>query len=598
MTIRHWFYSWIICLCCWFTPAHAAELFTSTSNSPLPAADAYQFSASRQGDVITAHWTMAPGYFLYKDRFCFQVQNQRLHNVKLPAAIPRQDELLGNFEVYANQLNLQIPIQQADSNKPIHLLVCYQGCTENHFCYPPMMQEVTLPPGQISPIAGTPVTHTTANSLSNEQDTLATKLATQHLWLNLLTFFGIGLLLSLTPCVLPMLPILTGLIVGHQQMNSGKAFGISLSYVIAMAITYAIIGLIAGLAGNSIQAALQTPWAIGGLSIVFVALALSLFGFYDIRLPASLQQRLTQVSNHQRSGSYLGAMAMGCLATLILSPCVTPALIGTITYIAQTGNSLTGALILFVMALGMGTPLILVGTFGGHFLPRAGNWTIVIKNLFGVLMLAAAILLLQRLLPGRITLALWGVLLLISSVYLGILQSAVTGWAKFWKGCGLVLALWGALLLIGAAQGHSNPLQPLTPWGSPQAANSLPFIIVNTPAELDAALTQAQAQHQPVMLDFYADWCIACKEMDHTTFQNPAVISALKPWVLLRINMTTNTPAIATIKQRYNIIAPPALIFINAQGQEIANSRLVGAVNPTAFLTHLQQVQLGNINIT
>lgn len=593
MTIRNWLKSCCLCLCLWLAPAHATELFATANTSPLPAADAYQFSASRQGEVITAHWDMAPGYYLYKDRFCFQVQNQHLHNVILPPAITRQDELLGKFEVYANQLNLQIPIRSADSNIPVHLLVCYQGCTENHFCYPPVIQEVTLSPTQLLPIAGTPVTAhlPTASLQSSEQDKLATQLNTQRLWLNLVTFFGLGILLSLTPCVLPMLPILTGLIVGHQQMNSRKAFRISLCYVLAMAVTYAVIGLIAGLAGDSVQAALQTPWAIGGLSLLFIALALSLFGFYDIRLPHSLQYRLTQISNHQRSGSYIGAMIMGCLATLILSPCVTPPLIGAITYIAQTGNSLTGALMLFVMALGMGTPLILVGTFGGHFLPRAGNWMTTIKNLFGVLMLAAAILLLQRLLPGRLILTLWAILLLISSIYLGILHPAFSGWAKFWKGCGLVLAIWGALLLIGAAQGNSNPLQPLTPWNNSQAATLLNFKVINTPAELEAALAQAKAQQQPVMLDFYADWCIACKELEHFTFQNATVITALKPWMLLRVNMTSNSPAITAIKQQYNVIAPPTLIFFNAQGEEINNGRLVGSVNPAAFLTHLQQIQ-------
>jgi thiol:disulfide interchange protein DsbD len=568
--------------------ASALDVF-NVNNEPLPANQAYQFSATRNGDTITAHWSMAPGYYLYQDRFCFIVNGQRLNGVNLPPAESHTDDVLGEFKAYANQVDIAIPLPAKYAEKPVTLQVCYQGCSSNHFCYPPAAQEVTLAPNTDLALPGQsiPVPDKVA---VNEQDKLTLLLNHHSLWVALISFFGIGLLLAFTPCVLPMVPILSSLIIGQQHISTARAFWISTTYVLGMAVTYAIIGIIAGVAGANLQAILQTPIAISIISLLFIALALSLFGFYDIHLPHWLETRVTHISNHQKSGSFIGAAIMGCLATLIVSPCVSPALIGAVTYIAQTGDSILGGLALFIMALGMGIPLILVGTFGGRILPHAGHWMDIIKQVFGVLMLMVAILLLSRILPDRITILMWAALLIISSIYLGLLQPALTGWAKFWKGVGLFFAICGGILLLSAAQGSSNLLQPLS-LSSNAKANSSPFTLVVNSQALNNLLANASKQHKITMIDFYAKWCLSCKEMDLHTFSNPSVQTAMAPLQLVRVDITNATPDIKALMQKYDVIAPPTVIFLDENGQEIANSRVVGTVGPDKFLQQVNAVQ-------
>lgn len=579
----------LFCFMLFFSASASAVDIFHVNNDPLPADQAYQFSATRNGDTMIAHWTMAPGYYLYQDRFCFIVNGQRLSGVALPPAETHTDDVLGQFKAYANQVDIQIPIPSKYSEKPVTLQVCYQGCSSNHFCYPPSAQEVTLSPNTNLALPGQAIPVPQKIAVT-EQDKLASLLNHHNLWIALLSFFGIGLLLAFTPCVLPMIPILSSLIIGQQHISTARAFWISTTYVLGMAITYAIIGIIAGVAGANLQTILQTPVAISIISLLFIALALSLFGFYELHLPHWLQTRVTHISNQQKSGSFIGAAIMGCLATLIVSPCVSPALIGAVTYIAQTGDSFLGGLALFIMALGMGIPLILVGTFGGRILPHAGHWMDIIKQVFGVLMLMVAILLLSRILPDRITILLWASLLVISSIYLGLLQPALTGWEKFWKGVGLLFAISGGILLLSAAQGSSNILQPLTPWNDAKASTSQ-FTIVTDPPALNNLLVTAEKKHQITMIDFYAKWCLSCKEMDTHTFSNPAVKTALLPMQLVRVDMTDATPAIKALMQKYNVIAPPTIIFIDENGQEMTDNRIVGLLGPDKFLQQVNSVK-------
>lgn len=586
----------LLTLTLWLNIAHADLFNLNNDNSPLPAAEAFKFSATRTDHEVIAHWEIAPGYYLYKSHFVFTLQNHALENVILPQAIEHKDEVLGTFEAYANAVDVHLPVPTADANKPVQLDVNYQGCSENHFCYPPIRETVYVLPNTSTPIMGTvdndrPAVSPVLPTKAAEETSLPPSLGEHGLWLNLLSFFGIGVLLAFTPCILPMIPILSGIIVGHSKISTRKALWVSVIYVLSMSLTYAMVGIIAGFAGENLQTAMQSPWSIIGVSILFVALALSLFGFYEIRMPNWLENRVFRLSNNQKSGSYLGAAIMGCLASLIISPCVTPPLIGAITYIAQTGNSIEGGLALFVMSLGMGLPLILVSVFGAHWLPRAGAWTVVVKAVFGVIMLMMAIFLLGRILPGRITMILWATLLIISSIYLGVLQPALNGWHKFWKGFGLVFAICGTILLIGAAQGNSNPLQPLSQLDQAQAAPAtLSFKPVEEMSEITIALNNAKARNQITMLDFYAKWCLSCKEMDLRTFNNAQVVAALEPVKLLRADITDNSSATKALKRQFNVIAPPTLIFFNTSGQEIPNSRIVGDVGPEALLTHIARL--------
>ncbi|MBY0545455.1 MAG: protein-disulfide reductase DsbD [Gammaproteobacteria bacterium] len=586
---RSWF---LFCTLFFFSmSASAVDLF-NVDNNPLPLAQAYQFSAVRDANTVNAHWQMAPGYYLYQDRFCFIVNGQRITGIKLPPAQTFTDDILGRFNAYANQLNITIPIPPQYANQTVNLNVCYQGCSSKHFCYPPVTKALVLPAllgrhaTTVAPKPASPVAQ-------NEQDKLSSLLSGHNIGWALLSFFGLGLLLAFTPCILPMIPILSSLIIGHEGISTARAAWISLTYVLSMALTYAVIGLIAGFVGANLQALLQTPLAIAISSLLFVLLALSLFGFYEIRLPRRLQERLTDLSNHQKSGHFVGAAVMGCLATLIVSPCVSPALIAAVGYITQTGNGLLGGLALFTMALGMGIPLFLVGTFGGRILPRTGHWMETIKQILGVFLLAIAIALLNRILPGRVSLLLWAVLLIISSIYLGLLQPAVTGWAKFWRGLGLVFAMLGAILLLGAAQGNTSLWQPLTPWTNANAApenNSSEFSVVTTRQGLNSLLAHARQNHKITVIDFYARWCLACQEMDIRTFNKTNVKTTLLPFERVRVDMTKNTPEMKALLKEYNVIAPPTIIFINPQGQEMTESRIVGAVGATTFLQHLNML--------
>jgi thiol:disulfide interchange protein DsbD len=428
-----------------------------------------------------------------------------------------------------------------------------------------------------------------------QQDKISDFLAHSSWFLIAIGFLGFGILLAFTPCVLPMIPILSSIIVGQgEEINTIKAFWLSLIYVLAMAITYAIAGVVAGLAGGYVQAFLQSPWVLGAFSIVFVLLSLSLFGLYELQLPSRFHHHVTHLSNQQTGGTYVGVAIMGCLSTLIVSPCVTAPLIGALSYIGKTGNAVLGGSALFSMGLGMGIPLVIIGTAGGKFLPKAGLWMNTVKAFFGVLMLGVAILLLSRIISPTTTMLLWAALLIISSIYMGAFtQTPATGIGKLWKGLSLIMLVYGFLLLIGAGMGNTNPFQPLVVQRAIPVVNTPqtePFKIITSLEELQEAIDSAKAQDKPIVLDFYADWCLSCKEMDNTTFEDPRVQVLLSRFVVLRADVTSNDDANKALEHQFNVIAPPTILFFDQNGQELNKDRIVGAVDAATLLKQLKSI--------
>jgi thiol:disulfide interchange protein DsbD len=439
----------------------------------------------------------------------------------------------------------------------------------------------------------------------SEQDQLAAKLASDSAFVTSLWFFGFGLLLAFTPCVFPMIPILSGIIVGQgSRMTTRRAFVLSVIYVLAMSVTYTIAGVIAGLFGANLQAALQNPWVLSSFALVFVLLALSMFGFYDLQLPSSWQSRLTDLSNRQRGGTLIGVAVMGFLSALIVGPCVAPPLAGALIYIGQTGDPWLGGLALFSLSMGMGAPLVAVGTLEGRYLPRAGGWMNAVKAVFGVALLGVAVFLLERVVPGWVSLLLWSALFIISAVYLGALEPLgmdASGYRRLWKGLGLVFLAYGVLLMIGAASGGGGDvLQPLkgvgvagAAPGTGQASSGLSFKKVKGTAGLEAGLAEARAAGKPVMLDFYADWCIACKELEKFTFSDAAVQKALDGAVLLKADVTANDADDQALLKSLGLIGPPAILFYGPDGLERRGYRLVGFKPAAEFRPHAERALRG-----
>ena len=599
----------------------------SGADEPLDPDDAFRFDAEVvDGNTLRARWAIAPDHYLYRSKFHFEVtgaEGVRLGQVQLPPGEKKQDEFFGEIQVFHDQLDVDLPLAREDDGPAtVTLQAGFQGCNERlGICYPPINKEVELElpaPGAGSDTAGaadggtqvpevppvpegeTPQAETKQAPQSgqppqSEQDSLAQSLATGNTLLVLGTFFGLGLLLAFTPCVFPMIPILSSIIAGQGAgLTTGRAFVMSLVYVLAMAFTYTVAGVVAALLGANIQAAFQDPWVLSAFAAVFVLLALSMFGFYDLQLPAALQSRLTAASNRQQGGSLTGVALMGLLSALIVGPCVAPPLMGALIYISQTGDPWLGGTALFFLSLGMGAPLLLIGTSAGKLLPRAGGWMEAVKAVFGVLLLAVAIYLLERILPGIVVMVLWALLFLISAIYLGALEplgEGASGWRRLWKGIGVVLLIYGALLLIGAASGGKDPLAPLghvRVAGGGAQQEHLEFKRVKTVEDLKAQVAAASARNQPVMLDFYADWCISCKEFEKYTFSDPGVQRALDGTLLLQADVTANDAADKALLQHFDLIGPPAILFWGPDGTERKNYRVVGFMNAEEFRAHVE----------
>ncbi len=559
----------------------------------LDAEQAFVFSAEwKESNYLMLRWKIAENYYLYQDKFSFSLQKGgKLGTPQWPISILQKDPLFGDIHIYQQPLlEIKVPIQANDLQK-VTLSVNYQGCATAGYCYPPINKLIDL---QLN---------TDSQTMLSEQDQLAHLLASANLLYTIMVFFGLGLLLSLTPCVFPMIPILSSIIVGQgKQVTTYKAFIMSSTYVLAMALTYAIVGVLTGLLGENLQAVFQNPWVLSSFALIFVALSFSMFGFYELQLPNTLQTKLTMMSNRQQGGTLIGVGLMGILSALIVGPCVAAPLVGALIYIGQTGDAMLGGFALFSMSLGMGIPLIIIGISAGHFLPKAGNWMESIKAIFGVMLLAVAIWMLERILPGQITLLLWASLFIVSAVYMGALDNlnaGISGWRKLWKGIGLILLVYGILLMIGAASGHVNPLEPLKNFKlgyqthtetASKALSSSQFKLIKGISGLEQELAVASAQNKPVMLDFYADWCISCKEMEHFTFNEAEVKETLTHFVLLKADVTPNDEQDKALYKHFGIFGPPAILFFDTHQQEQQAYRVVGFMPANEFQQHLKTV--------
>lgn len=601
------------------------DSFDFGEDNTLPSEQAFVLQPPKlDGDNLVVTWQVAPQTYLYKDKFSTQAhdpKNVTVGTAQLPNGEVKQDEFFGRIEAIRDPAVIRIPLQRSDANQDSQflLLLGWQGCMENVVCYPAELkafkvklpasggvtweetavpdnlaaaQPANAPSTSPAPTAAPPGSGETYVA---EQDRLAQELASGNKLWTILSFLGLGILLAFTPCVFPMVPILSGIIVGQKDITPRKAFFLSLTYVLAMAVTYTIAGVLAGLFGQNLQAMFQNPWVIGVFSAIFVLLALSMFGFYDLQMPNSIQTKLNEISNRQQGGNLLGVAVMGVLSALIVGPCVAAPLAGALIYIGQSGDAVLGGAALFALSIGMGLPLLLVGTSAGKWLPRAGAWMDAIKAVFGVMLLAVAIWLLERILPEAVTLLLWAALFIISAIYLGALSTLPAeagGWQKFWKGVGVLALVYGILLLIASASGKGSLWQPLQGMGmgqgsATQATPALPFRTVKNLEELQQAIQDAKGQ--PVMLDFYASWCVTCKELEKYTFPDPAVQAKLRNAILLKADVTDNSKAAKAMLAHYKIPGPPALLFFDTQGQERRQYRVVGFMPAQAFAAHLEQ---------
>lgn len=572
-------------------------LFTGFSHAtPLPARDVFQFEPKLvDPNTFTLNWTIKEGYFLYSDRISIEAVGDhsiQIGTLRFPPPDTKTDKHGRQYTVYRHKLSIPVPILAEHSEETL-LNVHYQGCSDDGFCYPPETRQIRLGINQaleLKQVQLEPEVIAAPKAIEENTAVNTPLFDNQHWPVILLTFYGFGLLLAFTPCVLPMVPVLSGIIVGHgHSITTRKAFFLSLSYVLSMALTYAVVGAITALLGSNLQVILQTPYAILPFSLLFVLLALSMFGFFDIHLPLSWQSKLNGISRSRSGGHYLSAMIMGFLSSLILSPCVTAPLLASLTYIAHSGNVLFGSLTLFILALGMGTPLLLIGTTAGRWLPAAGKWMNQVKNFFGVLLLGIAIYLASRLLPDFVSMLLWAALFIFCGLYLGALVKATTTTEKFNQGVGIILLMYGLLMLIGASMGNTNPLQPLHNSKTTQAEFSIYTQRVNTLLEAERFLEAHKGEL--VMIDFYADWCASCKEMEQGTLADSQVRTALARFKVLQVDLSNNDTESKLLMKQFHVIAPPVFMFIDRDGKIMSQETVVGELNASLFLERLERVQ-------
>ena len=587
-------------------PAQASILDNvSFGNDGLPPSqdEAFQFDITAQDpQTLLARFTVAPGNYLYRDKIRFEISGTQPIQI-LPFDLPKGknkiDEVFGPTDVFFHDIDIQLPLDRNPQQQNILLTVYYQGCSETfNICYPPTKKivELVLPTSDIRSTGKVNTQVLSSSQSLSEQDRLAQSLANDNLFTILISFFGLGLLLAFTPCVFPMIPILSSIIVGEgKDITTRRAFVLSLVYVLAMSLTYTVAGLFTGLLGANLQTMLQNPWVISSFSALFVVLSLSMFGLYELQLPQGIQDRLHQISHNQTGGKLAGVALMGLLSGLIVGPCLAPPLAGALVFIGQQGDPILGASALFSLSMGMGIPLLIIGTSAGSLLPKAGPWMDGIKSVFGVLMIALAIWLIERIIPGWVALLLWGSLLVISAVYLGALNSLTmvsTGWDKLLKGFGLIILVYGSLLIVGSASGSQNVWQPLTVLTSPGSStgntqHGVKFIQIDNLIELEQQLFQST---KPVMLDLYADWCTECKTMEMTTFKDPAVVAALANTTALQLDMTDNTAEHKALLKKFSIFGPPTILFFNSQGDEYSQYRLIGGLDAQDFSQHLTNI--------
>ena len=572
---------------------------SGAADAPLQPEQAFQFSLrARDAKTLAAHWQIAPGYYLYKDKIKFALAapvpaGLTLGSASLPPGKVKLDDIFGQVEIYRDEVDILIPVEGTTGAASIALKATSQGCADLGVCYPPQDQQATLPwPLTATAAAPAAAGGNDAGKPGDESSRIARLLKNAGLWTVLLFFFGSGLALAFTPCMFPLIPIVSGIIVGHgHSISKGRALTLSAGYVLSMALTYALLGVAAGLSGTLISSALQNAWVLSAFAAIFVLLALSMFGFYELQLPSFLQTRLSEEARQQQGGSLHGVLIMGCLSAIIVGPCVAPALAGALLYIASTGDALLGGGALFIMALGMGLPLLLVGASARHWLPKPGPWMTAVNRGFGVGLLALALWMLSPVLPTLAQMLAWAALLIFSAIYLHALDPLpphAHGWQRFGKGLGVLALLTGAALLAGALAGSRDLLQPLGFLRAQAREGSVAtvpkFLRVKSAAELDARLAAAK---QPVMLDFYADWCVSCKEMERYTFSDPAVAERMGRMLLLQADVTASDGEDRALLKRFQLFGPPGIIFFTPQGREVPDLRVVGFQEAKEFLSHL-----------
>ncbi|HAS8599323.1 TPA: protein-disulfide reductase DsbD [Vibrio vulnificus] len=566
--------------------------FGSGSNDFVPVDQAFPFNFFQQDHRLTLDWQVKEGYYLYQQRLSFSAENVTLGDIQMEDGQPYRDEFFGDVNIYTHPLFVNIPMQ--DWQPGAKVIVQYQGCAKAGFCYPPETRVIDIASftnGDMAPattLAQTPrqletsTTNTSTPQPLTEQDQLASGLADN--WWTPLLFLALGVGLAFTPCVLPMYPILTSIVLGSGKLSQRRALGLSLVYVQGMALTYTLLGLVVASAGLQFQAAMQHPYVLIGLSILFVTLALSMFGVYTLQLPSGVQTWLNNLSNKQQGGSSAGVFAMGAISGLVCSPCTTAPLSGALLYVAQSGDLLTGGVALYALAMGMGIPLILVAVFGNKLLPKAGGWMDRVKTLFGFVLLAAPIFLLERILPEMWSTALWSSLGIAAFGWLYHVKNSLEfgGWKQSAVG---IIAVLG---LFASAQPALNY------WfadSTQQAQTSeVSFIKIRNVEELQQQLALAKQAKRPVMLDFYADWCVACKEFEKYTFHDPAVAAQLKQFVLLQADVTRNQAQDIELLQAQQVLGLPTIDFWDAQGNPVSNARLTGFMQAAPFLEHIQRI--------
>ena len=594
---------------CLVTPAFAVDslfddLGLGGQDDILEVDDAFQLSTAIKGNRFVARWEIAEGHYLYQDKMDIIPSSEKIETsaLQLAPGDEKQDPIFNKLlYVYHDSAEVSLPIVSTNGVNDAVFKVKYQGCSEiSGICYPPQTREITVRLPEIVASANAAQVEAGGADVVSEQDRIANTLRQGNTWVTLLVFYGAGLLLALTPCVFPMIPILMGIIVGQGENQTVRSsFMLSLVYVLAMALTYTVVGILVGLSGENIQAWFQDPWIISAFVAIFIALSFSMFGFYELQMPASVQSKITQISNSQQGGTLTGVAIMGFLSALIVGPCVTAPLVGALIYIAETGDAALGGFALFSLSMGMGTPLLAIGASAGKVLPKAGPWMDAVKAVFGVLLLGLGVWMLERVAPAAFTMALWAALLIVSAVYMGAIDSLpadASGWRKLWKGTGLLLLVYGIILIIGLASGGRDVFHPLkgialsggSGSGSGQAAH-LPFKQIKGVDGLNTALAEARAQGKTVMLDFYADWCVSCKEMEVLTFTDPGVQQALANSILLQADVTPNDEQDKALYKHFGIIGPPSIMFFDKNGNERKNFRVVGFVPADKFSAHVKQ---------
>ena len=589
-------------------PLSAQLKLGGSADELLEPEKAFRFSARVLDQrSLEVHFAIADGYYMYRERFKFALggaEGIKLGAPEFPAGLRKKDEFFGDVETYRKAVAIRLPLERAGgAAQTLKLDVTSQGCADIGVCYTPMDSQATLQlasheggggPGaampQLSEGALTVQPRATYSIFASDLDIAA--LFQGNALLVLAGFFGFGLLLTFTPCVLPMIPILSGIIAGEgRSLNKLRALLLSVAYVLGMAVTYAAAGVAAGYSGSMLAAALQNPWALGTFALVFVGLALSMFGLYELQLPAFLHHRLSSAHQRLQGGRIASVAAMGAFSAVIVSPCVAAPLAGALLYISQTKDVALGGAALFSMALGMGVPLIAVGVSEGALLPKAGAWMQGVKKFFGVLLLGVAIWIVSPVIPVAAVMLAWAALFIVSGIYLRAidpLPANVSGWARLWKGAGLIALVAGVALLVGTLAGSRDPLRPLAALAGGSAGRietPVSWVRISSLTELEGRL---RAPGRPVMLDFYADWCVSCKEMEAFTFSDARVRAKLDTMLLLQADVTENNERHKLLLKRFSLFGPPGIVFFDAQGREIQGLRVIGFQDAERFLKALQ----------